>query len=326
MNRLRTMVPFLALAVLAAAPGALRAQIRSPHDSGFVLNHRTDAAGPTCAMCHAREFCSSCHVNAGAVEPIRTMRSDAQIAAQYAGRRWTYPRPQSHAAAGFSSEHGAPARERPAACATCHSRESCIGCHRSEERLLPVAVLPRASRGGARGVDLSGLRPRSHTAGFAREHRAEAAGGERACSSCHTQSYCASCHDGSATPGFHPTDYVQRHAEDAATRETDCASCHQTQAFCVSCHRATGQARTGAETGGSYHDAQPMWVFGHGPAARRAIETCASCHRQGDCLKCHSASAGWRVRPHGRGFDDDARAANGAVCRRCHVAGIPEGN
>jgi len=168
-------------------------------------------------------------------------------------------------------------------------------------------------------------KPRTHTETWAREHgQAAADGGERAmCTTCHTQSYCATCHDAAATPTFHQTNYVARHAEDAFTRETDCASCHQTQAFCVSCHRNVGAARTGAPNA-AFHDNRSDWMLVHSRAARRSIETCASCHRQEDCLKCHSASGFARVQPHPAGLDlNHIQSKNPRVCRLCHTGGPP---
>jgi hypothetical protein len=70
----------------------------------------------------------------------------------------------------------------------------------------------------------------------------------------------------------------------------------------------------------AFHSGQPMWVLSHGTAARMGMEACASCHRQSDCVRCHSASGGWGVNPHGAGFEADARAArNSASCNWCHL-------
>ncbi|MDO8666018.1 MAG: cytochrome c3 family protein [Gemmatimonadales bacterium] len=292
------------------------------HDSGWVFSHRRAAAGPTCATCHAREFCASCHVNAAGVEAVRALPTDERVAALARARHVTYREPSSHRSASFVRSHGLLARESAAACGNCHARESCLTCHREEERVGPVALLPRRTRGGARGVDLRDMRPPDHSPDFQLRHRTAAAGGDATCSRCHSPSYCASCHAGAASPGFHGLDFVERHAENAYTRENDCAACHQPEAFCVQCHRATGRAAARAPIG-RFHDAQPAWVFGHGGVARRAIENCASCHAQADCLQCHSASVGWRVNPHGRSFNAGLGDRNPAMCRRCHLGGPP---
>ncbi len=327
--RARTLILVLALVGLAAAPRTLTAQaMPSPHDSTWLLTHKEQAAGPTCAMCHQRDFCASCHVNARNIEAIQAIPASAEAAAQYRNRRWTYPRPTTHQASDWQSTHGAPARQDPNSCATCHSRESCTTCHRVEERLLPIAVLPRAVRGGPRGVDLSGLRPASHTPTFARDHRIVAASNaDASCRTCHTQSFCSTCHDGARTPTFHQTDWVDRHAPAALNRESDCASCHQAQAFCMQCHRSVGIAAAGRFSTSNFtqfHDKRADWAVSHGRVARRSIETCASCHKQSDCVACHASNGYARVNPHPAGLDlARMQSKNRATCLICHTTGAP---
>jgi hypothetical protein len=289
------------------------------HDSNYVFAHGPEATSATCAFCHTRESCASCHVNAGQVEAIRRMDSDARVASLVREREIRYPVPPGHRAAGFTRGHGLEARQGGATCASCHTRESCLTCHRPVERLAAIAALPRQARGGPRGVELAGLVPADHVPGFGTRHRAASLAGDQACSRCHTQSFCASCHDASESPGFHGANFVMRHSAEAMTSELECSSCHQTQAFCRDCHRSTGRASGTGGSGGRYHDNQANWTFAHSAAARRSIEACASCHQQRDCLQCHSARQGWGVNPHGRGFDREMAARNRSLCLRCHV-------
>ena len=296
------------------------------HDSAWVENHPSFAASPTCQVCHAREFCASCHPNAGAVPEIQALQSDPRVAALVRGRRASYPVPAVHRSASFSRTHGSFALVYVAVCANCHTRESCQTCHRRDERVAAVAQLPRRVRGGAPGVELGAMRPPDHLPDFATRHAAAASGGDATCSRCHVPSFCASCHDGAAGPMFHGPNFVERHSQSAYTQDLECASCHQPQAFCVSCHQSAGLARTPAQRGaplGRFHDGQRIWIFGHGGVARRAIETCAGCHQQRDCLQCHSASSGWGVNPHGRSFPSVLAEKNPALCRRCHAGGAP---
>lgn len=313
----------LAQATRLAAADIARIPEPPSHDSAWVGAHgRVAADDPSCATCHTRESCTICHVNAARVPAIQQLAPDERVAALLRGRRPTYPEPASHRAGSFIREHGQQAAAPGASCANCHARNSCLTCHRDGEQIAVVAGLPARQRGGAAGVDLAGTRPPDHVPGFSRRHAAVAAGGDATCQRCHAPSFCASCHDAASAPGFHPPNFVQRHAQSAFTAETECASCHQTETFCRDCHRQSGRMAAGAR--GAYHDRESLWVFAHGAVARRSIETCASCHRQVDCLQCHSASTGWKVNPHGRGFDAAGmESRNPGMCRRCHVTGTP---
>jgi hypothetical protein len=289
------------------------------HDSDWVGRHPSRAASAVCATCHARDYCASCHVNASSVAPIQALERDPRVAQLVRNRRVAYRPPPSHAADGFARTHGLTARRSVTECANCHARESCLGCHREEERVGPVRALPSRRSGGAYGVDLAGIRPPDHGPDHRLRHRVPAAGGDATCSRCHAPSFCASCHDAASSPTFHGLNFVQRHAENAYTRENDCAACHQVQAFCRNCHRTVGQTSgSGAPNAQKFHDNQPYWTLGHAAIARRSIETCATCHQQTDCLKCHSAIRGWGVNPHGPGFDPRMADKNSQTCRLCH--------
>jgi hypothetical protein len=295
------------------------------HDSAFTFSH-ADAAqqSTTCRVCHSRELCATCHVNAALLAPIQLLGSDPRAAETLRGRTARYRAPASHTAADFTRGHGLLARQGTQACANCHARESCQICHTQSPQVPIIASLPRRSRDGAPGVDLSALRPPGHLPGFRTDHRAVAAGGDASCSRCHRQTFCAACHDSARRPGFHAVNFVARHASAALTSANECSSCHQVQAFCRDCHRQTGTTQAGAVgTGSRFHSAQPAWTFGHSGAARRSLESCVSCHQQTFCLQCHSASRGWKVSPHGPGFNADIGDRNAAMCRICHTQGPP---
>ncbi len=314
-----TEAPRLATATIGRFPKP------ATHDSAFTFAHAEAAQEPTrCQVCHSREFCSTCHVNAASVAPIQALGSDTRVAELVHGRTAAYRAPVSHTAGDFTRRHGLLARRGAATCANCHARESCVVCH-SQSPLVPIiASLPPQRQGGAPGVDLSAMRPPGHVAGFRTDHRVVAAGGDASCSRCHRQSFCSDCHDGARRPGFHAVNFVARHAPAALATANECSTCHQVQVFCRDCHRQTGTAGAGAAgSPGRFHNAQPAWTFGHSGAARRSLETCVSCHQQNFCLRCHSASTGWKVSPHGPGFDADIGNRNAAMCRICHVQGPP---
>jgi hypothetical protein len=215
------------------------------------------------------------------------------------------------------------------ACATCHTRNDCAACHQAEMPAV-ASALPRAQDVRAPGVLLEPRVPPSHLlASFIERHGPMAAASPGTCTSCHTRTFCADCHEASlvqaqlpqglAGPRFHPPNYQARHSAEAYSRRLECSSCHNTAAFCRDCHQEAGFQAVG-RLGMGFHDAEPLLLLRHGQPARYALESCATCHVQSDCIQCHSVIGSFRVNPHGRGFD--ARRAwerNPAICFACHI-------
>ena len=122
----------------------------------------------------------------------------------------------------------------------------------------------------------------------------------------------------------HPGDWMAAHALEARTREQRCESCHRGQSFCRTCHLRAGVAQgsppsTAGPTAARVHE-DPAWASGleqtHGREARRAIQTCVSCHAGRDCVTCHAF-----VNPHPPGFESRCRslvAARARSCTACH--------
>lgn len=309
----------------------------------FVSTHKpvTPTAAASCAVCHARESCSRCHVNAGSDSLIASLDRDPRVARVVTGKPAVYPVPADHHSGDFVHSHGELARVNTARCATCHARPSCTTCHIGTVANPVIARMPMAERGGATGVALrlvparrrpllspAALRPdttprtvhavRVHEADFRTNHKSAAAVSVQSCSGCHEQRFCSDCHAGEGSRRFHVANFVQRHAADSYGRETQCASCHNAELFCRSCHRESGLASRG-RLDAAYHDAQPQWLLQHGRAARQGLQSCATCHAQRDCLACHS-TIGWGVNPHGPGFRAGRAAARNATqCLLCHL-------
>lgn len=299
------------------------------HATGTFLpeeHGRLAGADPTrCATCHTQERCASCHVNTDVSEiaaiPAAPPSLDLpRFAAHYVA-------PPSHAAEDFLDVHGRAASVE--ACATCHTQDDCAACHAGEP---PGAVeaLPRAADVAAPGVLLTPRPPSSHgLASFMESHGGLAAADASSCASCHTRDFCSECHEGAAVetalpgalagPGFHPPNFMARHATEAYGRRLECGSCHNTAAFCRDCHEQAGFGSEGYLDPG-FHDAEPNWLLRHGQPARQALESCASCHAQTDCLQCHSTLGSFKVSPHGPDFDPErAHEKNPAICFACHV-------
>jgi hypothetical protein len=279
-----------------------------------------------CATCHTQERCTSCHVNADAVPEIADI-PEAPASLELPRYAAHYFVPPSHESPDFLDDHGPMASV--AACATCHTRDDCAACHTVELPTVAVA-LPRAADVRAPGVLLEPKAPTSHAiASFQNDHGAIAAADPASCASCHTRSECSDCHAAVAVtaslpgelagPGYHPPNYLARHSAEAYGRRLECSSCHDTAAFCRDCHQQAGFETTGL-LGPGYHDAEPNWLLRHGLPARQALESCATCHQQSDCLQCHSTLGAFSISPHGPDFD--ARRAwekNPAICFACHV-------
>lgn len=287
-----------------------------------------------CATCHTQEKCASCHVDPSldAIQAMPEAPADWTLPAMAAH----YPRPASHRADDWEQTHGRPV-PTAAQCSTCHTRDDCAACHIAPlpEPANSLPPRPEGRAGGqersqerpqerqqvrAPGVGLRDRLPGSHQSPFfLAAHPTVAAAQPATCSGCHTESYCAACHNAPRAPGYHPPDFAMRHAAAAGSASMECANCHNTQAFCRQCHLEAGFGASG-RLGSGYHDAEPVWLLRHGQAARQGLEQCASCHTQKECLQCHSQTGAFKVNPHGPNFDPErARQRNPWICSACHI-------
>ncbi|MEZ4588972.1 MAG: cytochrome c3 family protein [Gemmatimonadales bacterium] len=276
----------------------------------------------SCATCHARDFCITCHVNAPEVGPIEALALDPRSLAIEA----KLPTPTGHAKASFQRDHGRDASRSSASCATCHTQPNCTACH-VESRPSGIGRLAMPGPGRATGPSIHRTKPTSHTASFAETHGPEANSRPSSCEACHVRSDCLDCHrpapDGGG--GFHPAGFLTRHPTSAYTRDATCSDCHNPAQFCQSCHQQAGFRVDGRLGGQGFHDGRQAFLIGHGQAARQNLESCASCHAERDCTACHSAvGGGFRFSPHGPGFDPDRlRRKNPSLCVACHGTAIP---
>lgn len=338
-------VPLTDAAGLSAQRVAALPKPASHERAGFTLAHApaSPLASASCSVCHARESCARCHVNASSQPLIAALGRDARVASNVAGRAPVYPVPPDHGSDAFETQHGVEARANTGRCATCHARSSCTTCHVGSGAADVLVRIPLPQRGDAPGVRLTlapgslPLKPpppltaqgdprkpaparvvRVHAGDFRTAHGAQAAAGRLTCEGCHEQRFCSECHAGENRRLFHPANFAQRHAADSYGRETECASCHNAELFCRSCHAQTGLATRG-RLDVAFHNAQPLWLLQHGRAARQGLQGCTTCHVQRDCLTCHS-TLGWGVSPHGPGFQADRLAARNATqCLMCHL-------
>lgn len=224
----------------------------------------------------------------------------------------------------FASPHTIP---KMANCLTCHghadeyAQARCTGCHPS---IAKMALVP--------------LSDFSHQGEVIRRHGADARSSAETCAQCHDQTFCADCHaktvstrvelkfpEAVAANFIHRNDFVTRHSVEAAANPAMCQRCHGTT-FCTSCHAAQNLTPL-AQNPRDPHP--PGWSLPgtaefHGPAARRDIASCASCHDQGaqsNCVGCHRVG-GLGGNPHPASWlahhDHNEIRGNG-MCATCHL-------
>lgn len=288
---------------------------------GRLATATREPVAPSCAVCHARDFCLTCHVDGPERAAIQALERDPRARAIVVH----LPRPPSHEDPSFLSRHGAMVRGNPQQCATCHTQESCLACHAPSQRV--GLALHTAGPGRGIGAQPQRAPPLSHRENFVRRHPSAAAATPSTCAGCHVRTDCLQCHRPNAAAGpagYHPAGFLTRHPAAAYSRETRCADCHNTASFCQSCHASAGLVSGGPLRSG-YHDVSRTFIAGHGQAARQNLESCAACHAERDCLTCHSAVGGRRFNPHGPGFDAERlRRKNPQMCTACHGTTVPQ--
>ena len=302
---------------LAAAPAS---------GQGYFPHERHAQLFSSCEQCHAgaaqagealfpeASFCAGCHN--GQVQP----------AVAWAGREpRVWPLRFSH------TEHPA------LGCATCHNQpgaptmqvrlargETCLPCHGGGEAHLQG---PDASCTQCHAYRPGAVRPVSHGPTWTELHGREASARTETCAACHVRQNCLDCHrpNPASYSGYHPPTFLAEHPVAAYARQTSCQDCHNTAQFCSACHQQAGLvAPQDRNLRPGYHDTQPGFIAGHGPAARQSLESCVSCHTERDCQGCHSALGPQRINPHGSGFDPEKlREKNSQMCTACHGAAIP---
>ncbi len=208
-------------------------------------------------------------------------------------------------------------------CAQCHQpwldELRCEACHNNLVRYPLQPVTHQA-----------------HIGDFLRRHGAEARTAVDRCSQCHTQTFCADCHDKRAPVALHlqwadridrnfihEPNFVQRHAPEARIEGPLCISCHS-ESECLGCHTAAGRGPGGLNPHPrGWASLTPGNGNRHGVEARRDILSCASCHSGPGadlCIDCHAVGRPGGS-PHPSGYSAGGRLRQDQPCVRCHAGG-----
>ena len=177
----------------------------------------------------------------------------------------------------------------------------------------------------------------NHDSDWVRGHRVLASQAVKNCDQCHTQKFCLDCHSGGGTgddlavdnfrrdykPKSHRSDWIDIHSIKSADNPQSCKRCHD-QKYCNECHSKFpgGDLRIKSHRPLGSVSQQYLWTPNHALEARRNLQSCQTCHPDGDaCIQCHRAGSGF-ASPHPRNW----RSINGVyrerapqVCFKCHV-------
>ena len=154
---------------------------------------------PSCATCHARDFCITCHVNAPEVPAIQALAPDPRSLAI----ETKLEAPASHAAPEFIQRHGQVVRREPQSCAACHTRESCLTCHVAQPAV--AVAMHTAGPGRGQGASVNRRRPASHGDDFTDRHAPVASAAAKSCTACHARADCLDCHRPNAASAHRDT-------------------------------------------------------------------------------------------------------------------------
>ncbi|MFL5318246.1 MAG: cytochrome c3 family protein [Myxococcaceae bacterium] len=224
-------------------------------------------------------------------------------------------------------------------CLQCHdgkyAKAECTTCHiKAPSGRLQIAFASgslRPMQGNPLGLD--------HGPRYEFNHGSRAAIARQECLACHTETYCATCHDSLQKPlSVHPNDFITLHPLEARSNSLQCESCHRYQSFCAACHERAGVGQSSdlnLRAGNvRVHPDYATWVVNlgpehHGIAATRNLQQCIACHREESCLQCHAAGtvagATRVVNPHPSDFKTKCRGmfqSNPTACLKCHLQGI----
>jgi len=180
----------------------------------------------------------------------------------------------------------------------------------------------------------------NHDGAWVRGHRMVAGKAGSNCSQCHEQSFCLDCHSGGGidpdlsirnyqrdyVPKSHRTDFLSIHPVKAQDNPQSCNRCHE-PSYCNSCHsrfpKGSLKIKSHLMLGPNHQGYNVSSAQEHATEARRNLQSCQSCHPDGDaCIQCHRSGL---TNPHPRNWgsikDNYKDRAGSRVCTKCHLPG-----
>lgn len=177
------------------------------HEGDFIREHgvRAAASRDMCATCHTERSCLACH-------------GTGTVPALPARLGFDSPSATGLHRAGFKSRHAEESRANPGLCTTCHTEQTCRGCHDREE----VSASRGAGKAGPhpRGWLLAGRGGGDHGLAARRD--------PVSCASCHGgagEELCVGCHRVGG-PGGNPHGVGFTSHKDK-NRDVPCRACHR---------------------------------------------------------------------------------------------------
>ena len=158
------------------------------------------------------------------------------------------------------------------------------------------------------------------------------------CNQCHEQSFCLDCHSGGGIdpdlstrnyqrdyiPKSHRTDFIMIHPVKALDNPQSCNRCHD-PSYCNQCHSRYPMGSLHIKSHlmlGINGQKYTAGLQEHATEARRNLQSCQTCHPDGDvCIQCHSSG---KNNPHPRNWGsikNNYRNRASSVCTKCHLPG-----
>lgn len=336
----------LAVVAGACAFGFLPRFPHSVHLTGFRCGEPGEPACLSCPSCHQGTADKGEHWASPPVKVCVDCHPKEKEKQVLPGRPSVAPKPAAYEIS-FNHDQHLAMEEVKGQCVHCHGgavssmpgrfifppMATCLECHQHQEEFVNNVCEP--CHPSAAVHTLKPVTFLTHDASWMKRHGEYVRGDPQACTVCHAQTQCDTCHD--ATQGlrpdlrnpdaierefFHRFDFLGRHGIESRSTPGTCVSCHAKN-DCDACHARRGVSAA-VEDGTNPHPLN--WAIGtgaasnlHGREARRDIAACAACHDQGpatNCVRCHRVG-GFGGNPHPPGWSS-TQPLDSMTCTACH--------